>query len=101
MLARRHAKAEMTGLRAVGGHVTGARLIGPTSMGPLAIAVMAVGAVAIGRLAIGRAVIRTLKAGEGVEVSPGQAHQAMNRSGADVRFVVTSQPPSHGDRVED
>jgi mannose-6-phosphate isomerase-like protein (cupin superfamily) len=41
-----------------------------------------------------------LKAGEGIEVSPGQAHQAINRSGAAVRFVVTSQPPSHGDRVE-
>jgi mannose-6-phosphate isomerase-like protein (cupin superfamily) len=41
-----------------------------------------------------------LKAGEGIEVGPGQAHQAINRSGAAVRFVVTSQPPSHGDRVE-
>ena len=42
-----------------------------------------------------------LKAGEGIEVSPGQSHQALNRSQAPVRFVVTSQPPSHGDRVED
>ncbi|HEX7158430.1 MAG TPA: cupin domain-containing protein [Edaphobacter sp.] len=42
-----------------------------------------------------------LKAGEGIEVSPGQAHQAINRSAAPVRFVVTSQPPSHSDRVED
>lgn len=42
-----------------------------------------------------------IKAGEGVEVSPGQAHQAINRSGAPVRFVVTSQPPSHGDRIAD
>jgi len=41
-----------------------------------------------------------LKAGEGIEVAPGQAHEAINRGGADVRFVVTSQPPSHGDRVE-
>ena len=41
-----------------------------------------------------------LKAGEGIEIAPGQAHQAINRSAADVRFVVTSQPPSHGDRVE-
>src|SRR5215472_4364726 len=39
-----------------------------------------------------------LKAGEGIEVAPGQAHEAINRGGADVRFVVTSQPPSHGDR---
>lgn len=36
---------------------------------------------------------------QGIEVSPGQAHQAINHSGADVRFLVTSQPPSHGDRV--
>ncbi|MHB1021278.1 MAG: cupin domain-containing protein [Acidobacteriaceae bacterium] len=35
----------------------------------------------------------------GMEVRPGQVHQAMNRSGADVRILVTSQPPSHGDRV--
>ena len=40
-----------------------------------------------------------IAAGEGVEVSPGQAHQAMNRSGAPVRMLVTSQPPSHGDRT--
>ena len=37
--------------------------------------------------------------GEGVEIAPGRAHQALNRSRADVRFLVTSQPPSHGDRV--
>jgi len=42
-----------------------------------------------------------MKAGEGIEVSPGLAHQALNRSGAEVRFLVTSQPPSHGDRVDD
>ena len=40
-----------------------------------------------------------IKAGQGVEVAPGQAHQALNKSGADVRMVVTSSPPSHGDRV--
>jgi mannose-6-phosphate isomerase-like protein (cupin superfamily) len=43
----------------------------------------------------------TLRAGEGIEIAPGQAHQAMNRSVAAVRFVVTSQPHSHGDRVEE
>jgi mannose-6-phosphate isomerase-like protein (cupin superfamily) len=40
-----------------------------------------------------------LQAGEGLEVSPGQAHQAYNRSENPVRILVTSQPPSHGDRV--
>lgn len=41
-----------------------------------------------------------LRAGEGIEVAPGQAHQAKNQGAADVRFVVTSHPPSHGDRVD-
>jgi mannose-6-phosphate isomerase-like protein (cupin superfamily) len=38
-------------------------------------------------------------AGKGIEVHPGQAHQAMNRSTGPVRILVTSQPPSHDDRV--
>ena len=41
-----------------------------------------------------------LRAGEGLEVAPGQVHQAINRSAATVRLLVTSQPPSHGDRIE-
>lgn len=41
----------------------------------------------------------TLRAGEGIEIAPGQVHQAINRSDSDVRFLVMSQPPSHGDRV--
>jgi mannose-6-phosphate isomerase-like protein (cupin superfamily) len=40
-----------------------------------------------------------LHPGEGLEISPGQRHQAINRSTAPTRFLVTSQPPSHGDRV--
>ena len=40
-----------------------------------------------------------LATGEGLEVSPGEAHQAMNRSGDDVRFVVVSAPPGQADRV--
>ncbi len=39
--------------------------------------------------------------GQGLEIAPEAAHQAMNRSGSDVRFLVTSQPPSHGDRIDD
>jgi len=42
-----------------------------------------------------------LKTGEGIEIAPGQHHQALNRSTADTRILVTSQPPSHGDRIED
>jgi uncharacterized cupin superfamily protein len=44
-------------------------------------------------------VTHVLKPGAGLEVAPGSAHQAMNRSVADVRFLVVSQPRSHGDRV--
>jgi mannose-6-phosphate isomerase-like protein (cupin superfamily) len=42
--------------------------------------------------------IYLLAALEGLEIAPGQPHQALNRSGAEVRFLVISQPPSHGDR---
>jgi len=42
-----------------------------------------------------------LKAGEGIEIAPGQQHQAMNRGQVPLRIVVTSQPPSHGDRIDD
>ena len=41
-----------------------------------------------------------LRASEGIEVAPGLAHQASNRSETDIRLVVTSHPPSHGDRVD-
>jgi mannose-6-phosphate isomerase-like protein (cupin superfamily) len=40
-----------------------------------------------------------LQSGEGLEISPGQRHQAMNRSAKPVRLLVTSQPPSHSDRI--
>ena len=43
----------------------------------------------------------TLHANEGLEIQPGQIHQAINRSTAPVRFTVTSHPPSHGDRIEE
>jgi len=40
----------------------------------------------------------TLHAGEAIEITPGLAHQAINKSVADTRILVTSQPPSHADR---
>ena len=40
-----------------------------------------------------------LTPGDGIEVLPGQQHQAMNKSARPVRMTVTSQPPSHGDRI--
>jgi mannose-6-phosphate isomerase-like protein (cupin superfamily) len=40
----------------------------------------------------------TVSAGQGIEIHPGQAHQARNLGAAPLRIVVTSQPDSHGDR---
>jgi mannose-6-phosphate isomerase-like protein (cupin superfamily) len=42
----------------------------------------------------------TLRPNEGLEIAPGEVHQAINRGAAPVRFLVTSQPPSHADRIE-
>jgi mannose-6-phosphate isomerase-like protein (cupin superfamily) len=42
-----------------------------------------------------------LRLGEGLEVHPGQKHQAINRGQNDARMLVISQPPSHGDRIDD
>ena len=42
----------------------------------------------------------TLHPHQGLEIAPGELHQAVNRSAAPVRFLVASQPPSHGDRVD-
>ncbi len=41
-----------------------------------------------------------VKQGEGIEIAPGQQHQAMNHGRAALRILVVSQPPSHGDRTE-
>jgi mannose-6-phosphate isomerase-like protein (cupin superfamily) len=40
-----------------------------------------------------------LHAGDGLEISPGLVHQALNRSPRSVRMLVISQPSSHGDRT--
>src|ERR1700749_4270517 len=42
-----------------------------------------------------------IKARQALEIAPGERHQARNTSRADVRFLVVSQPPSHGDRNPD
>jgi mannose-6-phosphate isomerase-like protein (cupin superfamily) len=39
-----------------------------------------------------------LQARQGVEIAPGERHQAINASGEDVRFLVISSPPARGDR---
>jgi len=40
-----------------------------------------------------------LSSGDGVRVLPGSRHQIRNESNEPVRFLVISQPPSHGDRI--
>lgn len=42
----------------------------------------------------------TLHPHQGLEIAPGEIHQAINRSSSPVRFLVTSHPPSHGDRIQ-
>jgi mannose-6-phosphate isomerase-like protein (cupin superfamily) len=42
--------------------------------------------------------IFVFRAGEGLEIAPGSAHQVLNHGAADARFLVISQPPSRGDR---
>ncbi|MGH9481729.1 MAG: cupin domain-containing protein [Terriglobales bacterium] len=43
--------------------------------------------------------IFTLRGGQGIEVSPGQEHQALNKSASLTRLLVISQPPGQGDRL--
>jgi mannose-6-phosphate isomerase-like protein (cupin superfamily) len=40
-----------------------------------------------------------LRTGQGLAIPPGTRHQFRNHSGEPVRFLVISQPPSHGDRI--
>ena len=42
-----------------------------------------------------------LHRGDGVHVLPGMRHQISNQSCEPVEFLVISQPPSHGDRVNE
>jgi mannose-6-phosphate isomerase-like protein (cupin superfamily) len=41
----------------------------------------------------------SLCAQQGIEIAPGAPHQIRNDSGADVEFLVISQPTTRGDRV--
>jgi len=42
-----------------------------------------------------------LPAGTGIRVLPGNRHQISNPSSGAARFLVISQPPSHGDRFSE
>lgn len=41
-----------------------------------------------------------LSARQGLEIAPGVAHQVSNHASEAAEFLVVSQPPSHGDRIE-
>ena len=45
--------------------------------------------------------VHVLPARTGLEIAPGVDHQALNRSGTAIEFLVVSSPPSHGDRQVD
>ena len=45
-------------------------------------------------------VVHQLKPQQGIHVAAGVPHQLSNQQQEDLVFVVTSTPPSHGDRVE-
>lgn len=40
-----------------------------------------------------------LNAGDGLEISPGEAHQMCNQSDDTVEFLVVSMPKAHGDKI--
>lgn len=42
----------------------------------------------------------TLGQGQGLEIEPGLVHQAKNAGPGPVEFLVISQPPTRGDRIE-
>lgn len=48
---------------------------------------------------VGKTVV-VLHRGEGLRVPPGTGHRVMNRAKGSLELLVTSEPPSHGDREE-
>jgi mannose-6-phosphate isomerase-like protein (cupin superfamily) len=42
-----------------------------------------------------------IPAGHGIRIMPGMRHQIRNPSSGPVRFLVISQPPSRGDRIDE
>jgi mannose-6-phosphate isomerase-like protein (cupin superfamily) len=42
----------------------------------------------------------TLEVRDGLEIAPGVAHQISNHGDTPLEIIVTSQPPSHADRVD-
>jgi mannose-6-phosphate isomerase-like protein (cupin superfamily) len=42
-----------------------------------------------------------VRSGSGIRILPGTKHQIRNPSSSPARFLVVSQPPSHGDRINE
>ncbi len=38
---------------------------------------------------------------EGIRIPSGMRHKISNRTGGNLEFIVVSEPPSHGDRIQD
>lgn len=43
--------------------------------------------------------IQLIKAGEGIHIHPNITHKIKNTTGKDLKFIVISEPQSHGDRL--
>ncbi len=41
-----------------------------------------------------------VQAGQGFHIRPKQKHRIVNKSGEPLEFIVTSEPKSHGDRID-
>lgn len=41
----------------------------------------------------------TVSENQGISIKPNEKHKIINNSGVDLKFIVVSNPPSHGDRV--
>ena len=44
--------------------------------------------------------LTSIGAGESIYLLNGEVHRISNRTETDLEFIVVSQPPSHGDRVD-
>ncbi len=42
---------------------------------------------------------KNIRANEGIEISPKEAHQMINNTDEDLSFIVVSVPKAHGDKV--
>jgi mannose-6-phosphate isomerase-like protein (cupin superfamily) len=46
-------------------------------------------------------IMTELRSGDGLEIPPGIVHQISNHGDTPLEIIVTSQPPSHRDRINE